>query len=135
MSATLLSLTEGAAAGEFTVSLGAQPKAPVTITLALNGTGVATVSPSTLTFTRTNYGTPQNVTVAAVDNALVDGTKAALITLSTASQDASFASLAVPSITVAVTSDDTVSPPTAWLLAGWLGSSRLCRGVHGLVCG
>ena len=114
-SPALISLTEGGANGTITVSLGAKPSATVTITLASNNSAVAIVSPTTLTFAPATYSTPQTVVVAAVNNLLADGTRAAQITFTTASSDSAFQGLAVNKVTVVVTNDDTVSRGR-WLL-------------------
>lgn len=56
----------------FTVSLARTPTANVTVTAIPDGQ--VTVSPSTLTFTTTNSGTAQTVTVTAVDDAVAEPT-------------------------------------------------------------
>ncbi len=56
------------ATATFTVALQFQPAANVTVGLVSNGTGVATVSPSSLTFTSANFAMPQTVTVTGVDD-------------------------------------------------------------------
>ena len=50
-----------------------QPTADVTIGLSSDDTTEGTVSPSTLTFTTTNWNTAQTVTVTGVDDYLDDG--------------------------------------------------------------
>ena len=49
------SITEGGAAGSFTVVLGAQPTTPVTVSVVSSDTLQATVSPAYLTFTSDNW--------------------------------------------------------------------------------
>jgi len=51
---------------EFTVVLDAQPTSDVSFTIVSNDTGLATVT-SSLTFTASNWDTPQTVTVTGVD--------------------------------------------------------------------
>ena len=62
-----LPVTEGATA-TFEVSLAAEPTATVTVTVTSGDTGAATVSPSPLTFTTSDYATAQTVTVTAVED-------------------------------------------------------------------
>ena len=55
--------------GAYTVHLASEPAGgDVTVGLASGDTSVATVTPTTLTFTSTDWSTPQTVTVAAVDD-------------------------------------------------------------------
>ena len=63
------SISEDAGSTTFTVVLNTQPSSDVTIGVSSSDTGVATVSPASLSFTSANYGTAQTVTVTAVDNA------------------------------------------------------------------
>ena len=51
----------------------------MTVTPASSDTAKATVSPASLTFTTTNYATPQTVTVTAVSDALDAGQRTATI--------------------------------------------------------
>lgn len=74
-----LTIIEGKS-GTFTVKLGSQPTQNQTVSLSSNNTDV-TLSPSTLTFTPSNYDTAQIVTVTIVEDS--DGTNdSATITLS-----------------------------------------------------
>jgi Glycosyl hydrolase family 48/Cellulose binding domain/Bacterial Ig domain len=56
--------------GTFGVSLSTQPSASVTVTISENSGGDAdlTASPTSLTFTTSNWNTPQNVTITAGTN-------------------------------------------------------------------
>ena len=69
----------------FTVKLGSQPTADVTVALSSSDTGEATVSPASLTFSATNWNTAQTVTVTGVDDALTDTPQNYTITLNPAS--------------------------------------------------
>ncbi|MDJ0954657.1 MAG: Calx-beta domain-containing protein, partial [Acidimicrobiia bacterium] len=74
---TVVSATEGGSDGTYDVVLESEPTGTVTITMTPQGseaTAVSTVgSLGTLTFTPGNWETPQEVTVAAVDDMIVDG--------------------------------------------------------------
>jgi hypothetical protein len=53
------------------VSLAFQPAGNLTVTLAPGNAGIATVGPTSLTFTQGNYGTVQNVTITGTHDANV----------------------------------------------------------------
>lgn len=72
-----LTIGEGQA-DTFTITLSSDPGEVVTIDLTPN-VADAIVNPPTLTFDGTNFGTPQTVTVTAVDNSIVDGNRAVVI--------------------------------------------------------
>ena len=69
---TALTITEGES-GTYRVKLNTEPSAAVTVTVA-GATGDVTVAGSPLTFTTSNYGTEQTVTVSAAedDDAVTD---------------------------------------------------------------
>ena len=56
-----------------TVALATQPTGDVTVAVASNNITIATVSPSSLTFTTTNWSAKQTVTVTAVDDDVDNG--------------------------------------------------------------
>jgi hypothetical protein len=111
VSTSTVTVTEGGDA-DFTVRLNTQPTADVTVDLAfddaqvqLNGAG-ATV---TLTFTPADWNTPQTVTVAAVDDQLVEGAHTEAISFTVASSDGAYANFAVAPVTVAITDNDSAT--------------------------
>ncbi len=69
--ASPLSVDENGTAS-FDVSLATAPSAPVTVTVASDNLNAATATPTMLTFTSSNYKTPQTVTVTGVDDADFD---------------------------------------------------------------
>lgn len=95
-SAATLGVTEGDAAGTFTVALSHQPAGNVTVTVASSDTAAATAAPAAVTFTPANYATPQTVSVTGVEDADV-ANESATVTLSSAG---------LTSVTVAVTVTD-----------------------------
>ena len=109
-----LVLTEGGAAGAYTVKLSQAPTHNVTITVSVDGDGsvtadtddVATGNQTTLTFTSTNYATAQTVKVkAAEDDDGSDST--ATIAHGASSTDARYGNLVgLPGLTAAVTDND-----------------------------
>ena len=99
-------VTEGGATDTYTVVLNSQPSATVTITLAKTPTNQVTTSPtSTLSFTTSNWNTPQSVTVTAVNDTLIEGTHTATIT-HTAS-GGGYTGVTIASVTVNITDNDT----------------------------
>ena len=68
VSETSLTFTEGGS-GTYTVALESQPTATVTVALSVSGDSHVTVSADTLTFTTTNWGTAQTVTVSGAQDA------------------------------------------------------------------
>ncbi len=70
---TTATATEGGATGAFTVVLGLQPSASVTVTIAADASGQCTFAPTTLTFTTANWATAQTVTTTAVNDVIVEG--------------------------------------------------------------
>ena len=67
-----LTTTETGTQVPFRISLGAQPDANVTIRFVSDDTTEATVSPSFVTFTPTDYGADQVVVVTGVDDLVAD---------------------------------------------------------------
>ena len=60
------------ASDTYTVVLGTQPSGTVVITVTNPDSGALTVTPSTRTFTTSNWNTPQTVTVRPVNDADAD---------------------------------------------------------------
>ncbi|MBF2755722.1 MAG: hypothetical protein ISN29_10775 [Gammaproteobacteria bacterium AqS3] len=80
LSASSLAVDEGSS-DTFTVQLESTPNSNVTVNLASDDTDIATVSPATLTFTSSNWGTAQTVTVSGVqDNNATDATTSIKLT-------------------------------------------------------
>ena len=65
--------TEAGGTATFTIALTSQPTADVTIGLTSNDTTEGTVSPSSLTFTASNWNIARIVTVTGVDDVVDDG--------------------------------------------------------------
>ena len=68
VSEAALNVIEGGS-GTYTVALDARPSASVTVNVAVTGDSGVTVSPSSLTFSTTDWQSPQMVTVSAADDA------------------------------------------------------------------
>ena len=68
-----LPLVEGGEAGTYSLVLDSQPTDTVVITLAGNQGGFLRLTPDTLTFTTSNWATPQTVSVMALDDGIAGG--------------------------------------------------------------
>ncbi len=103
---TLLEVDEGDSV-TYTVVLDTEPSHDVVIAVASGDTAVTTVSPPTLTFSTTNWNSPQQVTVTAVDN---DDEVAAEIIGSTihtvTSSDTNYNAITVDAVAVSISDDD-----------------------------
>lgn len=104
-----LATTEGGPNETFTVVLDAEPQSNVIIAATSGDTGEGIVTPANLTFTPANYNVPQTVTVAPVDEFVVDGNKNYNITLNVvdASSDNNFDGLADQDVSVTNADNDT----------------------------
>ena len=83
------SVSEAGSTDSFTVVLTAQPSSDVVLSVVSADTGEATVAPAQLTFTNGNWDTAQTVTVTGVDDNLIDGTQATVVTVTVWSASAS----------------------------------------------
>ena len=107
------SVNEASGAGRtdtYTVVLGSQPTADVSIAVASGTTAVATVSPATLTFTTTNWNTMQTVTVTGVDDRVdQDGDRSITITHTATSSDPNYNTIDIDNVIVMVVDNDTAA--------------------------
>ena len=85
-----LDVDEGATA-TYTVKLNGPPTGEVTVAITSDDTGAATVSPASLTFTPTDWNTPQTVTVTGVEDSDRDDE---IVTLSNDPSGANYDSVA-----------------------------------------
>jgi hypothetical protein len=115
--ATGLTTTEVGGTATFTVRLGSQPAAPVTLSIASSDSSQGTVSPASIGFGAANWSTPQTITITGADgNAFEDGDVPYQITVGpAASLDTVYAGMSgdpVPVVNLAVD-----NPPTLSLIA------------------
>ena len=97
-------VTEGGATDTYTLVLTSQPSSNVTVTVTPDAQ--VTVSPSGLTFTPTNWNVAQTVTVAAVDDGIVEGPDTGTVTHAVTSADANYNGLTVAPVAVSITDND-----------------------------
>ncbi|NET35846.1 MAG: hypothetical protein F6K19_28105, partial [Cyanothece sp. SIO1E1] len=90
----------------YEVVLNTQPTDNVTVELQLGNQ--LTADKEALVFTADNWNVPQTVTVAAVDDFLVEGLQTAVISHSITTNDPNYSNLAVPSVDVDINDNDAV---------------------------
>ncbi|MEZ2227324.1 MAG: S8 family serine peptidase [Microcoleus sp.] len=121
---TNTSAREGGANGSYSVKLNTQPTAPVTINLA-TGTQIQPIT--ALTFTPNNWNATQTVTVAAVNDNLVEGNHTGAIAHSSTSTDVNYNGITILPVNVAITDNDTagvsITPTTATATEGGANGS------------
>lgn len=100
-------VSEAGATDSYTVVLTSQPTANVTITL--NGGSQLQATPSTLTFTSSNWNIAQTVTVSAIDDTLVEGTHGGTIAHSASSGDGGYQGLVLGSVSVTIVDNDSAA--------------------------
>jgi hypothetical protein len=95
-------------AATYTVVLNTAPAANVVV--AVNYTGAElTVSPTALTFTPSNWSTPQTVTIQGVDDTIVEAAQHTVtITHAVSSTDPVYNGIRAPSVPVTITESDVV---------------------------
>ena len=98
--------TEAGGASAFTVKLATEPTANVTVAISSEDTGEGAVSPSSMTFTPSNWNSNQTVTVTGVDDSSTDGTVTYNIVLNPASGDAPYNALSNVEVSVTTTDND-----------------------------
>ncbi|NKC32885.1 M10 family metallopeptidase C-terminal domain-containing protein [Falsiroseomonas selenitidurans] len=89
LSADSLALTEGGAAGSFTLALLTQPTAEVTVMLTAP-VGELALDSATLVFTTENWNLPRTVNVTALEDSLPEGSEVLAIALTVTSADANY---------------------------------------------
>ena len=102
--------TEAGGTATFTVVLGSQPTADVTIALASDQAGEGTAAPASVTFTSADWNVPQTVTVTGVDDLIDDGDVAYTIaTAAATSADPNYSGVDAGDVAVTNTDDDAAS--------------------------
>ena len=96
-----LTTTEAGGTATFTIVLTSEPTANVSIGLSSSDTTEGTVSPTSVTFTPSNWNVPQTVTVTGVDDNVVDGDQGyTIVTSAATSTDPGYSGRTVPDVSV-----------------------------------
>lgn len=106
-------VTEGGATDSYNLVLTSQPTADVTVGITSSPSGQVVVSPTTVTFTATNWNQPVPLTITAVDDSLYEGTHAVTLQHSITTLDPYFSTLEAVSLPVAVADNDPVISPAS----------------------
>ncbi len=107
LSASPLTTTEAGGTATFTVVLDREPTAPVSIDLTSTNLLEGTVSPASLTFSPTDWFTPQTVTVTGEDDAVADGDQFfAVLTEPATSADTTYSGVNASDVPVINTDDE-----------------------------
>src|SRR3569833_1775961 len=106
-----ITLTAGGAAKFYTVVLNSAPSADVIITLTTGSPVVDT--PSTVPFTPATWNESQDITVAAVDDAVADGAHSDVIVHHVSSADSGYAPLTLGNIQVDIADNDVIGVAVA----------------------
>ncbi|MBI00438.1 MAG: hypothetical protein CL467_07555 [Acidimicrobiaceae bacterium] len=77
-------MSESGSSDSFMFALGSEPSGDVVVSVVSSDMSEVVVSASTLTFTTSNWDTPQTVTVTGVNDGLSDGDQVVDVTLSAA---------------------------------------------------
>lgn len=111
-----LSATEGGDTASIPVVLNSQPTNDVTVTVA-DANGQCTFTPSTLTFTSSNYSTAQSLTVAAVDDLAIEGSHSCTPVFTVTSVDPDYSGFDPIEPTVTIVDNDVPSTSTSTITA------------------
>ena len=118
VSETALTVAEGDTTGDsYTVVLGSQPGADVTVRVAGHAGTPVIPAPATLTFTMSNWNNARTVTVTAEDDADT-ANHLILLTHGVTSTDGNYSGIAVDGVTVAVSDNDTAEATWVTVTAG-----------------
>lgn len=99
-----LAVTEGGGSDSVNVSLKSKPTATVTVS-ATSALGRVTISPSVLTFTTSNWNTPQTVSITPIDDQRIDGVQTDTLVFANTTADTDYGSLS-GSLPIVVTDND-----------------------------
>ena len=106
VSPTGVTVNENAGSGDFTIVLSQQPTSNVVIDLSSGDTDEATVSPTTVTFTPSNWDQPQTVTITGVNDVnITEDTTDITVTVNDLSSDDDWDGVN-DTVTVDLTNDD-----------------------------
>lgn len=102
-----LNTTEMGGTASFSIVLTSEPSSSVLVGLSSNDVTEGTVSPSTISFSTTNWGTPRTVTITGVNDALADGDQVyTILTAAAISGDADYNGRDASNVTVTNLDDD-----------------------------
>ena len=129
VSTAALSVGENGQMGNYTVVLESEPTGTVTVSVSSGDTNIVTVSPPSLTFSSSDWGTPKRVDVTTVNDDIDnDPDRTATITHTVSGAGTDYASgVSASGVVVTATDDDTrgVGGSTAALSVGEDGRTQI----------
>ncbi len=121
-------VTEGGASDTYTLVLTTEPTADVTITMTPDAQ--LTVDHSNITFTTSNWATPQTIVVTAVNDSAIEGTHSGIISHTSSSVDTAYNGLTIASLTVGIADNDVApSPGSSGGSGGGGGGAGVAPGI------
>jgi hypothetical protein len=121
-----LTTSEAGTSAMFSLRLASQPLSDVIVTAASTDPAEGVATPVTLTFTVTNWASPQTVSITGVDDSAVDGAQLYAIRLSATSSDPGYSALAPLDVSVVNLDDDSAGvyvAPTSGLVTSESGAT------------
>ena len=102
------SVDESGTSDVFTIVLNVQPASDVTLSISDGSSDETSISPTTVTFTNSNWDSAQTVTVTGSDDDIIDGSQTSTITISVVDEisDNAYDSVADQTLSVTTTDDD-----------------------------
>lgn len=104
---SVINIAEAGPADTYYVSLNSQPTA--TVTLTFSGQSQAVATPSDLTFTTSNWNVDQQISLAAIQDYVIEGAHTAVISYTGASSDTKYQGKTA-NFTANIADDDSLSP-------------------------
>jgi hypothetical protein len=102
-------VAENSGTVDYSVRLNTKPTNDVIVYVTSSDTNIATVSPSALTFSPTNWSTEQNITVTGVDDSVDNAGDSRMVTITHTPAGGGYAADQAASIQVWATDDDTAA--------------------------
>ena len=104
------SVDESGTSDDFTIVLDVQPASDVTLSISDGSSDETSISPTTVTFSNSNWDSAQTVTVTGSDDDIIDGSQTSTITISVVDEisDNAYGSVADQTLS-ATTADDDVA--------------------------
>jgi hypothetical protein len=109
----------------FTAKLSCAPTADLTLTFSSSDETEGTVSPTSLTFSESNWSEPHEFTVSGIDDDQDDGDQEYTIGLAASCGDPAFAGLNATTITMTNTDDDEPNSPPEITSEAWADETEL----------
>ena len=117
------SVDESGTSDDFTIVLDVQPASDVTLSISDGSSDETSISPTTVTFTNSNWDTAQTVTVTGSDDDIIDGSQTSTITISVVDEisDNAYDSVVDQTFSVTTTDDDSAG----FTISETLGTSEV----------